>query len=173
MKSMLQSTSVWNVLAQQVMMAPVNRGDETGDRFSMDQWPGYEVSRRRLLEFFAARNGMNPVVLTGDIHVNWVNDLRLDFTDANSPTVATELVGTAMTSGGNGGNKIPEFERAAANNDFVQWYNSNRGYVSCEVTPETWTTHFRATPFVDKPGAPIFTPASFVIEAGRPGAQQT
>ena len=172
MRSMLQSNSVWNVLAQQVMMAPVNRGDENRDKFSMDQWPGYEISRRRLLNFFDARPGMNPVVLTGDIHVNWVNDLLLDFTNSKSPIVATELVGTAMTSGGNGGNNIPEFERAAANNDFVRWYNSNRGYVSCELTPTKWTTHFRATPYVDKPGSPIQTPASFVIEAGQPGAQK-
>ena len=45
----------------------------------MDQWPGYELSRRRLLKFFHERKIANPVVLTGDIHVNWVNDLQLDF----------------------------------------------------------------------------------------------
>lgn len=172
MSSLLQSTSTWNVLAQQVMMAPVNRGIEGHPKFSMDQWPGYEVSRQRLLNFFGSRDGMNPVVLTGDIHVNWVNDLRLDRNDSNSPVVATEFVGTSMTSGGNGGNHIEEFERAAANNECVRWYNSNRGYVSCEVTPHDWITHFRATPFVDKPGSPVETPASFFTEAGRPGAQK-
>lgn len=172
MSNLLQSTSTWNVLAQQVMMAPVNRGIEGQPKYSMDQWPGYEVSRQRLLNFFSSRGGLNPVVLTGDIHVNWVNDLRLDLNDAKSPVVATELVGTSMTSGGNGGNHIPEFERAAANNECVRWYNSDRGYVSCEVTPQEWTAHFRSTPFVDKPGSPIVTPSSFVIEAGRPGAQK-
>jgi len=172
MSNLLHSTSTWNVLAQQVMMAPVNRGEGDHPKFSMDQWPGYEVSRQRLLNFFGSRDGLNPVVLTGDIHVNWVNDLRLDLNDAKSLIVATELVGTSMTSGGNGGNHIPEYERAAANNECVRWYNSDRGYVSCEVTPHEWTTHFRSTPFVDKPGAPIVTPASFVIEAGRPGAQK-
>jgi alkaline phosphatase D len=172
MSNLLQSTSTWNVLAQQVMMAPVNRGEGDRPKFSMDQWPGYEISRQRLLNFFGSRHGLNPVVLTGDIHVNWVNDLRLDRNDAKSPVVATELVGTSLTSGGNGGNRIEEYERAAANNDCVRWYNSDRGYVSCEVTPQEWTTHFRSTPFVDKPGSPIVTPASFVIEAGRPGAEK-
>lgn len=172
MSSLLKSSSTWNVLAQQVMMAPLNRGEGDEHRYSMDQWPGYEVSRRRLLQFFNERKVPNPVVLTGDIHVNWVNDLRVDFEDLNSPLVGTELVGTSMTSGGNGGNRIPEFERAAAQNEFVRWYNSNRGYVSCELTPQTWTSHFRATPFVDKPGAPILTKASFVIEDGRPGAKE-
>ncbi len=171
MSNLLQSEATWNVLAQQVMMAPLNRGEGDERRYSMDQWPGYEVSRRRLLKFFHERQIPNPVVLTGDIHVNWVNDLQLDFENPQSPLVGTELVGTAMTSGGNGGNVIPEYERAAAQNDFVRWYNSNRGYVTCELTPTTWTTHFRTTPFVDKPNSPIETKASFVIEAGQPGAK--
>ncbi len=173
MSSLLKSQSTWNVLAQQVMMAPLNRGDADSKLYSMDQWPGYEVSRRRLLQFFHDRKIPNPVVLTGDIHLNWVNDLQLNFEDPNSPLVGTELVGTAMTSGGNGGNFIPEYERAAAQNKFVRWYNSNRGYVTCDLTPQTWTTHFRTTPFVDKPESPIETRASFVIESGRPGAQRT
>lgn len=172
MSSLLKSPSTWNVLAQQVMMAPLNRGEGDKKLYSMDQWPGYEVSRRRLLQFFHDRKIPNPVVLTGDIHLNWVNDLQLNFADPNSPLVGTELVGTAMTSGGNGGNVIPEYERAAMQNDFVRWYNSNRGYVTCDLTPQAWTTHFRTTPFVDKPDSPIETRASFVIESGRPGAKQ-
>ena len=74
-----------------------------------------------------------------------------------------------MSSAGNGGNFIPEYERAAKQNDFVQWYNSNRGYVSCELTPEKWKTYFRATPFVTKKGSPLETKAVFMIEEGRPG----
>ena len=155
MSNLLRSTSTWNVLAQQVMMAPLNRGEGDDRRYSMDQWPGYDVSRRRLLRFFHQRKIPNPVVLTGDIHVNWVNDLQLDFQDPKCPLVGTEFVGTAMTSGGNGGNHIAEYVRAAEQNDFVKWYNSNRGYVSCELTAETWTSHFRATPFVDKLGSPM------------------
>ena len=172
MQSLAQSTATWNVLAQQVMMAPLNRGEGEDARYSMDQWPGYEVSRRRLLKFFHERRVPNPVVLTGDIHVNLVNDLQLDFPAENSPVVGTEFVGTAMSSGGNGGNRITEYERAAAQNDFVRYYNSNRGYVSCELTPETWTTHFRVTPFVDKPGSPVINQASFIVESGRPGAKR-
>ena len=171
MRGLIESDSTWNVLAQQVMMAALNRGDEKGERYSMDQWPGYEVSRRRLLRFFHERNIPNPVVLTGDIHLNWVNNLQLDFKDPKSPLVGTEWVGTSMSSAGNGGNFIPEYERAAKQNDFVQWYNSNRGYVSCELTPEKWKTYFRATPFVTKKGSPLETKAVFMIEEGRPGAQ--
>lgn len=172
MSNLSSSPATWNVLAQQVMMAPLNRGEGNDRRYSMDQWPGYELSRRRLLKFFHERKIANPVVLTGDIHVNWVNDLQLDFEKSDSPIVGTELVGTSMTSGGNGGKPIREYERAAAQNDFVKWHNTNRGYVSCEVTPAKWTTHFRATPQVVEPGSTLTTPGSFVIEAGIPGAQR-
>lgn len=172
MKKLAGSPATWNILAQQVMMAPLNRGEGDDKRYSMDQWPGYEYSRRKLLKYFHEQKIANPVVLTGDIHVNWVNDLQLDFQNPKSPLVGTEFVGTSMTSGGNGGNKIPEYERAASQNDFVKFYNSNRGYVSCEITPEKWTTHFRATPVVTKPDATLFTPASFVVEEGIPGAQK-
>ena len=171
MSNLLKSESKWNVLAQQVMVAPLNRGKGDDRRYSMDQWPGYEVSRRRLLKFFHERKIPNPVVLTGDIHVNWVNDLQLDFEDPKSPLVGTEFVGTAMSSGGNGGNRIEQYERAADQNDFVKWYNSNRGYVTCELTPKKWTSFYQCTPFVDKPGAPVETKGKFVVEAGLPGAK--
>ena len=101
-----------------------------------------------------------------------MNDLKLNFNTDNSPIVGTEFVCTSMSSGGNGGNRITEYERAAAKNDFVRYYNSNRGYVSCELTPDTWTTHFRVTPYVDKPRSPIINEASFVLESGRPGARR-
>ena len=171
MNNMLRSSSVWNVLAQQVMMARVERGDGVKREFSMDQWPGYDVSRTRLLKFIADRKISNPVVLTGDIHTNWVNDLKVDFDDPNSATVATEFVGTSMTSGGNGGKPIPKYERALEVNEFVKWYNAERGYVSCTLTPTEWRSNFRVVPFVDKPDAPIIDRATFVIESGTAGAK--
>ena len=44
----------------------------------MDQWPGCAHERMGLMKFLAERRVPNPVVLTGDIHSNWVNDLRVD-----------------------------------------------------------------------------------------------
>jgi len=151
-------------------MARVNRGSADQRLFSMDQWPGYEVSRNNLLRFFNDRQVPNPVVLTGDIHTNWVNDLRLNFDDPDSPTVATEFVGTSMTSGGNGGKRIDVFEKAAAQNDFVKWFNAERGYVACTLTEDEWRTDFRVTPIVDQLGSEIATRASYILEAGQPGA---
>eukprot|EP00913_Durusdinium_trenchii_P023296 g21874.t1 len=84
---LMKSNGRWNILAQQVMMARV--GFRSGNAFasSMDQWPGYEVNRRRLLKFFHDRKISNPVVLTGDIHSNWANNLIADFDKLESKTV--------------------------------------------------------------------------------------
>ena len=38
------------------------------------------------------------MIITGDIHSSWVNDIRADPVDAASPVVATELVGTSISS---------------------------------------------------------------------------
>ena len=75
-----------------------------------------------------------------------------------------------MFSGGSGGNFIPEYERAAKQNDFVKWYNSNRGYVSYELTKNHWKSFFRATPYFTKKGTPIEKKAIFMIEKVKPGA---
>lgn len=98
--SLLNSPARWNVLAQQVMMARVDRKPGPEVAYSMDQWGGYDVARTRLLSFLRDRQIANPVVITGDIHTNWVNDLKVNFDEPAAPTVATEFVGTSISSGG-------------------------------------------------------------------------
>ncbi len=76
LRGLAGSRARWNVLPQQVMMAPVDRAPGQDRRYAMDQWGGYDAERTRLMEFFGARRTSNPVVLTGDSHSNWVNDLH-------------------------------------------------------------------------------------------------
>ena len=165
------SPSRWNILAQQVMMARVDRIPGDAVAYSMDQWAGYEAGRKRLLQFFADQQITNPIVLTGDIHTNWVNDLKVDFDDETSAPVATEFVGTSISTGGNGAQKRKDTDGVMAENPFVKFYNAERGYVRCEVTPELWRSDFRVVPTVSKPESECLTRASFVVENGRAGAQ--
>ena len=167
-----KSPALWNVLAQQIMMARVDRNPEEGAAYSMDQWAGYEEPRTRLLQFLHDRRIANPVVLTGDIHTNWVNDLKIDFDDPSSPTVATEFVGTSISSGGNGSQTRRDTEGVLRDNPFVRFYNAERGYVSCEVTPKHWRSDYQVFEDIQRPGAPKITRASFVVEPGRPGAER-
>ncbi len=166
------SKARWNVLAQQIMMGRVDRknGEEVG--YSMDQWPGYEVNRQRVLKYFASGRVKNPVVITGDIHTNYVNDLQVDSSNTADPVVATEFVGTSISSSGDGSEVRKDTSGVLAENPFVKFYNGERGYVTCDVTPDRWTSHYRTVPYVSKPGAPIVTRRTFVVENGRAGAQQ-
>ena len=170
-RTLEESDSVWNSLAQQVLMAPLDRqvGEEV--RRSSDQWPAYEAGRQRLMQFFSRHPDMNPIVLTGDSHKNWVNDLLAEPEDVSAKVVATEFAGTSISSGGDGQLTLPNAEGLMAENPFLKYLNAERGYVLCDVTPDRWTSHYRTVPYVTRPGAPVMTRQSFVVETGKPGAE--
>jgi alkaline phosphatase D len=167
-----ESKARWNVITQQVMMAKVDRMAGAEQRFAMDQWSGYEQPRNRVIEYLSTRRPSNPVVITGDIHSNWVADLKTKWFEPNAPAVGTEFVGTSLTSGGDGAESMPAVEAYLPENPHVHFYNNQRGYVRCTVTPDRWQSDYRVVPYVSKPGAPIQTRASFVVENGRPGARK-
>ncbi len=58
-----------------------------------------------------------------------------------------------------------------AENPHIRFHNNQRGYVRCQVDRSRWRADFRVVPYVKRPGAPVSTRQSFVIEAGRPGLQ--
>ena len=166
------SAASWNVIPQQIMMGRVDRVPGEDVAYSMDQWPGYDVPQKRLLRVLGESRVRNPVVLTGDIHSNWVNDLPADFDEPSSPIVATEFVGTSISSGGDGGPNSEYAEGVMRDNPFVKLHNAQRGYVSCELTPRLCSVRYRVLESVTRRGAPRETLAEFVVEEGRPGAQR-
>ena len=111
-------------------------------------------------------------MLTGDVHANYVCDVKENFNDPASRTVATELVGTSITTGGDGMDQATADRVQLAENPHIKFLNRNRGYVRNVLTRSQWTADFRVVDIVTAPGAPIRTRASFVIEDGRPGAQR-
>lgn len=169
-KQLRTSKSQWNVLAQQVMMASIDRAPGEEKRYSVDQWPGYDASRKNLMHFLGNEKISNPIVLTGDIHSNWVNDLKVDYDRPEQETVATEFVGTSISSGGDGSLKAEGHEEIMHENPFLKFHSRERGYVKCTVTPTEWRSDYQAVEFVSKPGAPLITRASFVVENGKRGA---
>ncbi len=171
-RNLAGSKSTWNVLAQQVMMGLVDRttGDER--KYSMDQWPSAAHERIELVRFLERRKVANPVVLTGDIHTNWVNDLRVDDRKPETKVVATEFVGTSISSGGNGVDQPSYVAALKSENPCVRYHNSQRGYVRCTLTPNAWRSDFVTVDKVAVTDGKTGVRASFVVEAGRPGAQE-
>ncbi len=70
-----------------------------GAPYNTDQWDGYLVERKKLIDFIKARKISNIVFLTGDIHSGWACDIPADkglYPVGGS--IATELVTTSVTS---------------------------------------------------------------------------
>lgn len=166
------SRATWNVVAQQIMMARVDLKPGPDVSVSMDKWSGYEFERRRVLRQFLESRVANPIVLSGDIHCNWANELPVEPDRPDAPTAGVEFVGTSITSGGDGSEKRRQTDAVLAENPFVKFFNDERGYVRCEVTPREWRTDYRTVPYVTRPGAPRLTRASFVVESGRSRLQR-
>ena len=166
------SRAQWNILANQVRMTDVDIMAGAGTMYAMDNWSGYDGARRRLMTGLAERRVHNPVVITGDIHNNWVGDLKLDYGEEKSAIIASELVGTSISTGGDGADSSPQVEAYLRENPQIKFFNNQRGYVKCDVTPKALTAEFRVVTRVSTPESPITTRARFVIEDGQPGAHQ-
>jgi alkaline phosphatase D len=169
--SLERSHARWNVLAQQTLMAQLDRKVGGGQSFWTDGWDGYPAARRRLLQFLEQKKPANPLVIGGDVHCFWVADLKPDFDDPRSPTVATEFVGTSITS---------QLGRTQAEQDAIKQENphityadlTRRGYVRMELTPGRARADLRGLENVTRRDARIETMAAFVVEDGRAGAQR-
>lgn len=162
------SGTVWQVLAQQVVMSNmslslpdldavianlpenirqrlkvVNATTRAGLPFNMDAWDGYPAARERLLG--AAQNAdANLVVLAGDSHNGWASNLDRDGTPAG-----IEFAGHSVTSPG-AETYLPLIKpqdlaaRQVAANPQLQWADTGqRGYMAVELTPARVTTDYR------------------------------
>jgi alkaline phosphatase D len=171
-QGLASSTARWNILGNQTKFAPVDRKTGPGlDYSSQDSWgEGYVADRNQLMSFIAEHRPSNPVVVTGDAHRNWVFDLKADFADPESETLATEYLGTSITSGGDA---VPTtIYGPTADNPHLKFQNNQRGYIRVEVTPEAWRADFRVSDTVLDPDATLYTLATFVTEDGTPGAHK-
>jgi len=164
------STSRWNLLANQVVMGDnaSRRPDDPQLTYPLDTWNGYVAQRQRVLDFLATRKPSNPVVLTGDIHVSLALDLRANWSNRAAPTVGVELVGTSISSGGDGRQMTDYGELILANNPHMKFFDGRRGYVRCTLTRERLTAEYQIVPLVTRLGGTVETAASFVVEDGKP-----
>ena len=138
----------------------------------MDKWTAYQPDAQAMLDYFGARKPSNPVVLSGDIHTSWACDLHAQPADQRSPIVATEFVGTSISSGRDGLEISARNQAILPENPHIKFHNGQRGYVRCTIGRDRWTTDYRVVPFVSRPGASVETRASLVVENGRPGVHR-
>ncbi|MUL44246.1 alkaline phosphatase [Streptomonospora sp. PA3] len=163
------SQARWQVLGNQSPMTETDNTPGEGTSVWMDPWDGYAAERERVLDAAVQRGVRNLVVVTGDRHQNYAADLKADYRDEDAPTVATEFVGTSISTTGDGADISEQGRRFLEANPHFAFVNEQRGYVRCTLSPTEWRTDFRVVPYVTRPGAPVSTRASFVVEDGTPG----
>ncbi|MBU0726968.1 MAG: alkaline phosphatase D family protein [Alphaproteobacteria bacterium] len=160
----------WTVIAQQTLMAELDRKPGPEKAYNLDGWDGYVASRDRLLSAIDTHRPANPLVLGGDVHAFWVADLKQDFADPASPTVATEVVCTSISSQGP---SDAGMEAGRKDNPHIRYGRGDkRGYASLELTPKQALFGLEAVDQVDTPAGTVSRLASFAVEAGKPGAER-
>jgi alkaline phosphatase D len=161
------SRARWDVLGQQVFFSQYDYIPGEVDKFLLDAWDGYVADRDRVVAGLA--DVRNPVVLTGDVHAAWGAEVKERWDDPSSRTLATELVTTSITAGGDGSEEYAETPLWLRENPHVKYFNNRRGYTVSRFTPDELRTDFRGLDHVTRPGSPVRTKASFVVEDRKPG----
>lgn len=106
-RELSEASTVWRVLAQQVVFSNVALGVDI-----TDSWDGYPANRERVLGWFGEHQLDNVAILSGDIHMSWAFDVVPAAAAASydpetgEGALAVELVAPSVTS--------PSLEREVA-----------------------------------------------------------
>ena len=164
------SSRPWNLVAQQTLMARYSwRDPSNGDgMYWTDGWDGYAPARNRLLGTVADKKLKGVVVLGGDVHTNYVANLKANFDDDKSPVVATEFCGTSITS-----SSLPQdrIDGARQFNPHVLYGRGDqRGYMRFALDAQQLKVQLRVVDDAMNINSNISTVAQFRVEAAKPGA---
>ncbi len=128
------STAKWKLLGQQVMVAPLTA---FGIVINNDQWDGYPAERDSLYDHITSNSIDNTVVLTGDIHTSWANDLPGANYDENTGagSVGVEFVVTSVSTTSSPVNFGVNIIQAA--NPHMKFIDlSQKGYLILDLTQD-------------------------------------
>jgi alkaline phosphatase D len=163
----------WNLLAQQTLMtrfAWTDPAAPNGPTVWTDGWDGYPAARQRVLATVAAKKVPGVVVLGGDVHAHYVADLKADFSNPQSATVASEFCGTSISSLG-----LPQarVDAALAFNPHIHYGRADqRGYQRFVLNADNLSAELRVVEDPLSDTSSVSTAARFVVDAKQPGAQR-
>lgn len=116
---------------------------QLGLPYNLDSWDGYPKNRQQLLDIFASSCN-NTVVLTGDTHNAWANNIHNPKSQQNA---AVEVAVTSITSPGAGeylklnGDKLA-FMMQEKNPAIAYTDTQNRGYCVLSLTAENMSVDY-------------------------------
>lgn len=165
----------WRLLGQQVMMGQLSpSGGQT--LFNLDQWDGYIPARQRLFDAVRENNVDNLVVLTGDIHTSWANELTGNPWNpaAYDPATGRGVVGVEFVAPAVSSPGILNPVEAAQTAAFVRSVSphmkfaelNKRGYVLLDLDRDRIQGEFWHVATVDSVSRVEALAAAFINEAG-------
>jgi len=166
---MARRNTKWNVMAQGMLFSEHDYRVGPGGEYGSEYWDGYTGARERVLNMLEGRQISNPVIIGGDVHATYVCDVKKDFKDPSSKTLASEFVTTSITSG-----NWYHARNASTmgDNPHIHLYEGrHRGYTLATLDQKLWRTDLRVVNDVNTPDLSASTLKSYVIEDGVPGAK--
>ncbi len=129
--NMVGSTARWKIVGQQVMFAPLAIA---GIGVNGDQWDGYPAERTAIISQVLANNVEGVVVLTGDIHTAWANDVpTANYESDGTGSAFVEFVTTSVTSGNSPVSGFAENIIQLANNHMKYIELADHGFYILDV----------------------------------------
>jgi alkaline phosphatase D len=165
----------WRLLGQQVMMAQLstNGGQHL---LNYDVWDGYAPARARLYDAVRQQQVDNLVVLTGDIHSSWANELTRNpwETGAYDPSTGRGVLGVEFATPAVSSPGVADADAAAQRSTRVRDASPHvkfldyhkRGYVLLDIDRERVQGEFWHVDTVAAPSRAETLAAAFVNEAG-------
>ena len=175
LNNLKRSDARWNFVGNQVLMAELDHdGHEPGDDlFWNDSWDGYPGARNRITEFLADWRIRNPVILTGDWHSTFANDVKANYEDPRAKTVAAEFVTPSVTSNGDAEVYGPYYGPMIKFNPHIRFFDGDRhGSMKARLKRSELEVDWRIADRVGDPNARVRTLRTFAVESGRPGIAQ-
>ncbi|WP_290871257.1 alkaline phosphatase D family protein, partial [Aquabacterium sp.] len=164
------STRAWKFIVQSTQVSPGAIRSPLGPLLYADGWDAFPAARSRLMQAIAQPRVPDVVCLGGDVHRHVAANLRLDPSDPASPIVASEIVGSSISS--RGLSELLNNWLKGGNPDMLHARSDERGYVLLDVTPQRVQVDFRATPHPVRPDSRFHTQARYVIDRGVPGPRK-
>ena len=149
------SEGIWKMVGQQIMFAqlqilelqaalPLVPAGDFGPLIgiNMDQWDGYPSEREEILDFIEEKEIKNTIILTGDIHTCWANEVYkhspLLTSGVFKEPLAAEFVTTSITSPGfpDGAAELVSSVLPVVNPHMKYTEFKNKGFILMDVTRE-------------------------------------
>lgn len=164
-----RSTQAWQVVAQSLFMARCDALPGPREKLFLQNWDGYPAAREKLLAALARKPAQTPLVLSGDVHAFWVNELWRNFADRSAGMLGAEIVTTSLSAFGPDDTLI---EGVLADPD-APWHRfataKFRGYTRVDLTPEAAEIDLRAAEHPEQIGAPVRSLSRWHLERRPPG----